>query len=186
MKYLRKFLENTEYNKEKMLKEFQEVFGFPLYSLIDRLLEWEDKGLDFVVEAGVWIKSKSNKKYNLQHTMNPFLQYPDVNSGISSYVNQLFRYRTGAETDDNLEILYFQPIDIDDIIAASLCIHECFPNEMYLHDPNYREREKYYEEEFEKLIDMIKRRFPLIEIEGKREELMSGTTRGVLFKRKVD
>ena len=183
MKHLRKFLEDIEYNnKEEMLKEFKEVFGFSLYSLTDRLLEWEDKGLDFVIEAGVWIKVESNKKYNLQHIM----QYPDINSGISSYVNQLFRYRTEAETDDNLELLEFQPIDADDIVAASLCIHECFPNEMYLHDANYREREKYYEEEFEKLIDMIKRRFPLIEIEGTREELMGSTTRGVLFKRKVD
>ena len=110
MKYLRKFLENTEYNnKEEMLKEFQEVFGFPLYSLTDRLLEWEDKGLNFVLESGIWIKVESNKKYNLHHTM----QYPDINSGISSYVNQLFRYRTEAETDDNLELLYFQPVDIE-------------------------------------------------------------------------
>ena len=183
MKYLRKFLENIEFNnKEQMLQEFEEVFGFPLYSLTDRLLEWEDKGLDFVMEAAVWIKVESNKKYNLPLT----IQFPDVNSGIMSYLNQLFRYRTQAETEDNLEVVEFQPIDKEDIVAASIVLHECFPNDMYLNDKTYQEREKYYESEFENLIDMIKRQFPLVEISNTREELMGGTTRGVFFKRKVD
>jgi hypothetical protein len=183
MKYIRKFLENLEHNdKELMIQEFEEVFGFPLYHLIDRLIEWEDKGLNLLLESAVWIKSESNKKYNLSLV----LDFPDISSKITGYVNQLFRYSTENKSEDNIEIMEFKPIDTKDIICGCIVIHVCFPNEMYLNDDNYKEREKYYEKEFENLIEMIQRQFPLIEIENTREAMMSATTRGVLLKRKND
>jgi len=59
MKYIRKFLENVEYSdRELMIQEFEEVFHFPLHHLTDRLIEWEDKGLNLILEAAVWIKSE--------------------------------------------------------------------------------------------------------------------------------
>ena len=186
MKFIKKFLENLDSNnKELMIQEFEKVFGFPLYSLTDRLLEWEDKGLNFYLEAAVWIKSESNYKYDL----SLILDLPDKSSKsskISGYVNQLFRYSTESKSEDNIEFTEFKPIDIKDIIYGCIAIHECFPSEMYLNGDNYKEKEKYYEKEFENLIGMIQRKFPLIEVRNTREQMMGAKTRGILLKRKND
>ncbi len=182
MKYLRKFLENIKHNdKEQMLEEFEEVFGFNLYSLSDRFLEFEDNGLDFTMLANVWIKVESNKKYNLSHTV----EFPDKSSYINSYVNQLFRYRTESNTEDNLELLEFQRIDKEDIVSACLVLFVRFPNITY-HEENYEEKEKYMEIEFDNLIGMIKRQFPLVDIPDTRKELSEIDLKGIIFKRKVD
>lgn len=161
--------------KEKMSHQFKEVFGFDLYNLTDRLLSYEDIGMNFYMSCLVWVKVESNKKYNL----NNIMKFPEKSSQIKTYVHELFRYRTESETDDNLEILEYKPLELDDIVAGSIILHSINP---YLVSDDNDEKISLFNSEFSKFIEGVKRQFPLLEIE--REVTTDSTM--VIFKRKED
>lgn len=185
MKYIRKFNESSNFNKGLMLKEFEDVFGFPLYSLTDRLLEWEDKGFNLSLVVHVWIKVESNTKYNL----DDIRLFPDKTSNIYSYANELCVYRTESyKKDDNIEMFKFISIDPKDIVAASIVLFELIPSEVYLNMNSYinKKKEKYFHSEFQELIKSIKRRFDLIEIPESNIDLTTVASIGTIFKRSGD
>jgi hypothetical protein len=185
MKYLKKFIENSQYNdKELMFRGFQEVFGFPLYHLTDRLVEWEDKEFNFVIQPVVWIKAESANKYD-SPTITDF---PDKSSTIKTYHFGLCRYRTEATEDDNIEVIGFpNNFDPNDVVAACIVVYNVFESSTYL--SNYEEaikRDRYTRKEFPNVINWMERQFDLIEIYGIGNEMSGAAYIGTILKRKND
>ena len=185
MKYIRKFLENSKYNdRELMLTSFEEVFHFPLHHLTDRLIEWEDKEFNFIIQPAVWIKAESANKYD-----SPVItDFPDKSSNIKTYHFGLCRYRTEATEDDNIEVIGFpNNLDPNDVVAACIVIYNVFESSTYL--SNYEEaikRDRYTRKEFPNVINWMERQFDLIEIDGIGNEMSGAAYIGTILKRKND